>query len=136
MERLVKAEEARRKKRALDEEEKEALRPRLKNFEDIQMVKEWIDELTHKVENSHLWSTTDYRQRFLCIIIWLYCPGTLLGDSLLKGLREKLSDIMGISPSMVSHHISNLYFYYNEYKLFRSDIDFIIAEVLLRIEAE
>lgn len=131
---LKELEEIRKRKKELETLEKETLNPVLTNFDNLLLIQEWFEYLASQKENFPKSSSIEYRQRYLFIVALLYSPGTLLGDSLIRGLRNRLAELFHISTYAVSHSLKSVWFYYCHYKDFKEDVDYIYSEILFRIE--
>lgn len=64
------------------------------------------------------------RKKFLFIVFYLFCPAVLIGESLPRGFRDRLRDLIGAkSASVVSNDVANLMFLYVHYSDFRKDVE-------------
>lgn len=71
-----------------------------------------------------------HRKKFLLIVLYLYSPKTLAGGKMRVGLRDRLSELFGLSASTpVSDNCSNVVFQYNHYRDFRRDVEIIYNEI-------
>ena len=82
-------------------------------------------------------SDIDMRKVFICVALFLYAPGALMGKKMPRYLRTKIGECVGIKPKcapQVSNIVSNLLLEYTVYKGFRDNVDFcynkVIAELL------
>ncbi|MCD8177961.1 MAG: hypothetical protein LUE98_11270 [Tannerellaceae bacterium] len=75
------------------------------------------------------------RRKFLLIAIALYSPGTLIGDKLRYGMREKFREVLNLkSPTLVSNLVGEGVFYYQQYTTFRRDVTNVYYHLLQRLE--
>lgn len=64
------------------------------------------------------------RKKFLFIILYFYSPGTLAGGKMMKGLRDKLADVLEIhSRTTISDNCADVVFLYNRYKYFNNEVN-------------
>ena len=63
------------------------------------------------------------RNVFILIAARVYSPKALVGHKLGAGVRARMSSILGIEPTIVSHALENLVFRYKRYRDFREDVD-------------
>lgn len=74
------------------------------------------------------------RKKFIFIILYLYSPSALAGGKMQKGLRDDISNALGInSVSTISDNCSDVVFLYQNYSDFSKDIDDIFKAVMERI---
>lgn len=69
------------------------------------------------------------RKKFIFIILYLYCPSSLAGFKIRRGLREKIAEVLDCTCSNVSHDYKDIGFYYRTYRKFRTDVDTAITEI-------
>ena len=71
------------------------------------------------------------RKKFLMVVLYLYSPKALAGDSVRMGLRKKVSELFGLTTSTpISDNCAGLIVQYHAYADFRRDVDLIFQEVL------
>ena len=72
------------------------------------------------------------RKKFIFIILYLYSPSSLAGDKMASGLRNELSNVLGIqAKSTISNNCADLVFLYQyNYMNFRNDVEFIYNKIL------
>lgn len=74
------------------------------------------------------------QKKFLFVIIYLYCPAAFAGGRMRRGLRVKVSNILGCTCSNISHDYKSVSFYYNTYKNFKTDCNKVMEYILERLE--
>lgn len=78
-----------------------------------------------------------HRKKFLLIALYLYSPKTLAGDRMRVGLRDKLSELFGLTTSTpISDNCANILFDYEKYRDFRRDVDIIFNEIVAVLDDE
>lgn len=77
------------------------------------------------------------RKKFLLIVLYLYSPKTLAGDRMRVGLRDKLSELFGLTTGTpISDNCANILFDYEKYRDFRRDVDVIFNEIIAVLDDE
>jgi len=79
----------------------------------------------------------DYRKTFICVVLLLYAPKSLMGYKMPRYLRTAIGNCVGIKPEcapQVSNIVSNLLLEYKVYRTFRENVNNgynkVIAEIL------
>lgn len=76
-----------------------------------------------------------FSQCFIFIITLLYSPSTLTGGKLPFGLRSQLSQIFQYkSPTSISNIIPNLMFLYRTYSDFKSKVETIFNQMIIKLQ--
>lgn len=66
------------------------------------------------------------RKQFVFIILYLYSPSALTGKKMLRGLRDRLCEVLGCTRTNISHDYVKVCQFYNSYNEFRnSTIDYL-----------
>lgn len=99
----------------------DALKPALSDMSLIGDIyrhfKDFLKQLSQPINS-------EKRREFLFIVAYLYCPSVLIGDSMPRGFRGVLKDILHVeSPSAISNYTSDLMFLYNHYQDFREIVE-------------
>ena len=98
------------------------LTPTLNDIKTIDVIYELF--LIFVKEKNYKTQCVYHRSKFLFIIIMLYSPATLIGGSMIIGLRDKLADICNVSSrSIISDNVSRMIFLFEKYSDFRDDVD-------------
>jgi len=78
------------------------------------------------------WSVMQTRQYYLFVVLFIYDPHALVKKLRRNGLREIVSDIMGLTSNNVSHITKCLLFHFRLYADFRESVnnfyDFVIGK--------
>lgn len=100
---------------------KEALRPILEDANLMgEVLRNFLQFLTTRSEVMN----ADKRKQFLFIIVYLFCPSSLLGDAMPRGFRERLRVLLHVdAPTVISNNIADLLFLYNHYEDFRTGVN-------------
>lgn len=126
----------RRQRMKLTERERELTTPKLTDLSLLERIYGWFNESYGKDLSSN-GECLLRRKKFLFIALLLYSPGTLAGDRMRIGLRDRLCEVMGIGKgSTLSKSLGNIALYYRIYKYFREDIDTAYSYVMERLEDE
>ncbi len=75
------------------------------------------------------------RQKFLFVILYLFCPESLAGEKMPRGLRPKLAKIFRLkSATPISDNCSSLIFLYQNYIDFSRDVGIFYKAVMEHIQ--
>lgn len=74
------------------------------------------------------------RQKFLYVMMMLYCPMALIGRNMYGGLREALSDVIGVTGYVISNNLRDVRFLYANYKDFSADVEYFYDEIIGKLE--
>lgn len=119
--------EIRDEKSVLSTRESELTEPILTDISKIDDIYEiYLDYLA----DNNLEGNTSNRQKFLFVVLYLYTVGTLAGGKMKEGIRGKLTELMGCTPSLISHNCSNLAFLYAHYSDFKKGVDELMRRVV------
>ena len=109
---------------------REALTPKLHDQSRIDEISRLFSEYIR--ENAGKF--TEKKRALLFVMVYLYCPAVLLGESMPRGFRDRLKDLLGVgSPSAVSNYTTDLLFFYNHYKDFRKVVEDAYAYIMARM---
>jgi len=117
-------------------EEKQLLAPSVKDLSKVSRVVGIIDSDDRRLHIYGQMDSTTRRQTKIFIILWLYSPGTLLGDDMPNGLRKTISSELHASPSRISdlaHDVGFLWFNSSD---FREHVEYLWCEVQARLDLE
>lgn len=121
-------------KSELERKEAELATPMLNDLEHIPQIFEWFCELSGDSEDGGKLNT-DRKMQFLIIIMFFYSPISLTGHRIPNGIRDILAELLGYkSKSAVSNHLKNLVPTYDNYKMFREEVDLLYASIRSRLE--
>ena len=133
---IIELHAVREQKSRLTERETELMTPTLNDMSLIPMIFEWFCSLTGRCRVPERRKGVEFRQKFVFIILFLYSPSALAGGKMRIGLRNKITEVIGGSGTLVSHSYSNLMFRYQMYKRFRDEIDSIYNALITRLKEE
>lgn len=124
----------REQKSRLSEREAELVSPILTNLESIPYIYELFKNIVRTM-NIPPREKIIQRKEFLFIILFLFVPSVLAGGRIPNGIRKSLEHVFPkVKPCTISNNIADVFFLYQQYKYFRSDINIIYKEMLKRLE--
>lgn len=124
----------REQKSRLSEREAELASPILTNLESIPYIYELFKNIVRTM-NIPPREKIIQRKEFLFIILFLFVPSVLAGGRIPNGVRKSLEHVFPkVKPCTISNNIADVFFLYQQYKYFRSDINIIYKEMLKRLE--
>lgn len=124
----------REQKSRLSEREAELVSPILTNLESIPYIYELFKNIVRTM-NIPPREKIIQRKEFLFIILFLFVPSVLSGGRIPNGVRKSLEHVFPkVKPCTISNNIADVFFLYQQYKYFRSDINIIYKEMLKRLE--
>ena len=124
----------REQKSRLSEREAELVSPILTNLECIPYIYELFKNIVRTM-NIPLREEIIQRKEFLFIVLFLFVPSVLAGGRIPNGVRKALEHVFPkVKPCTISNTIADVFFLYQQYKYFRSDIEIIYKEMLKRLE--
>lgn len=127
----------REQKSRLSERETELATPLLNDLNLIPEIYNWFAKFLSEMTFPPCLDSVTQRKKFIFIILFLYSPSTLAGGKMLTGLRDKISEATGVySKSTISDNCANVVFMYQNYKLFRRDIDYLYTKIIDRLKVE
>lgn len=126
----------REQKSRLSEREAELVSPILTNLECIPYIYELFKNIVRTI-NIPPREKIIQRKEFLFIILFLFVPSVLAGGRIPNGVRKSLEHVFPkVKPCTISNNIADVFFLYQQYKYFRSDINIIYKEMLKRLEED
>lgn len=126
----------REQKSRLSEREAELVSPILTNLESIPYIYELFKNIVRTM-NIPPREKIIQRKEFLFIILFLFVPSVLAGGRIPNGVRKSLEHVFPkVKPCTISNNIADVFFWYQQYKYFRSDINIIYKEMLKRLEED
>ena len=69
------------------------------------------------------------KKMFVFVCVSLYCPEFIMGDRIKTTTRNKLAKVTGLSPSRISHIISEVRFLYSHYKCFKIEAEYLYNSI-------
>ena len=121
-------------KSELERKEAYLATPMLTDLEHIPQIFEWFCELSGDSGDGGKLNT-DRKMQFLIIIMFFYSPISLTGHRIPNGIRDILTELLGYkSKSAVSNHLKNLVPTYDNYRMFREEVDLLYASIRSRLE--
>ncbi|WP_106827659.1 hypothetical protein [Parabacteroides pacaensis] len=127
----------REQKSRLSEREAELTQPMLTNLSMVEVLYEWFKEILAGRNCPPNIESVTQRKKFIFIVLYLYCPSALAGGKMVKGLREKLANVLGnIAPSVISDNVSNIVFFYQQYKNFRRDVEWAYSKIVSQLKSK
>lgn len=83
----------------------------------------------------HIYSDVDHRRKFIFVVLYLYCPASLVGERMPMGFRKALADTLGLNAATtISDNSAGLMVMYRSYPDFRRDVDLFYEKVMLHLE--
>lgn len=71
------------------------------------------------------------RQKLILIVLYLYSPRSLAGGKMRIGLRDKISELFGITAkTTVSDNSNTAVCHYKHYRDFRKDVDALFTAIV------
>lgn len=123
----------RSQKSKLTERENELMAPVLTDMELVPVIFRWFCEIKGGSGVPERRKGAEFRQKFIFIILFLYSPSALAGGKMRIGLRNKITEVIGGTGTLISHSYSGLMFRYQMYKRYREEIDSIYDEITRRL---
>jgi hypothetical protein len=74
------------------------------------------------------------RQKFLYVVLLLYCPVALIGRRMRGGLRNAISEAIDVAGASISDNVKNVGFLYGNYRDFSRDVDYFYNEIIGKLE--
>lgn len=124
----------REQKSRLSAREKELTEPTLTDLDMIRTLYDWFKEIWADRECPGRLESVNQRKKFIFIVLFLYSPSTLAGGRISNKIREVLSEVMGCTPYYISHNVESVIFFYQQYKDFRQDVDWVFTEIMKRVK--
>lgn len=109
-------------------------RPRLTDYGLLPYI--WSEFVEFCKKNGKSPAQVYERQKFLYVVLLLYCPQTLIGRKLKGGLRKALSEEIGVKGESISDNIRNVVIIYNNYGDFSRDVDYFYDEISEKLGAQ
>ena len=127
----------REQKSRISERERELSAPILQDVELIKTIWAWFREIQDERDCPSRSGGTQQRKMFIFIILFLYSPSVLAGGRIPNGLRESIAMAIDWKDrTFISHNIESVVFLYQNYKDFRSDIDYLYIEIESRLRGQ
>lgn len=121
----------------LFEREQELSKPILQDYKLISTIYEWFTEILKEIQPGQRINKPIQRKKFLFILVFLYSPATLAGDKMKQGLRDEIASVLNTNEkSIISKSLNNIVFYYQTYKYFRQDIEYLYTEIVKRLRVK
>ena len=131
---IVELKAIREQKSRLTERENELSSPKLKDLSLIPKIYVWFKEILSGRNCPPNPESVIQRKKFLFIVLFLFTPSTLAGGRLPNGVRAALAEVLPeVSPCVISNNIADVLFIYQNYKDFRSDIEYLYTEIMNRL---
>lgn len=74
------------------------------------------------------------RKQFVFIILFLYSPSALTGKKMLRGLRDRLCEVLGCTRTNISHDYVKVCQFYNTYNEFRNSTTDYLQRILTDLQ--
>lgn len=126
----------REQKSRLSEREQELAKPMLHDYSLIGEIYGWFKEVLSGLAFPPFVDSPTQRKKFIFIILFLYSPSTLAGGKMKVGLRDKIAEVTGGTGSLISHNCEDVTLFYQQYKSYRQDIDYLYIEILNRLKVK
>lgn len=133
--RIIRLKKIRIEKSELSEEENSLTSPVLVDKCLIRKIYQLFVEILNERGCPPNIDSVTQRKKFIFLILYFYSPSALAGGKMLCGLREELSNVLGIqSKSTISDNCADVVFLYQNYADFSGDIESIYTEILNRLK--
>lgn len=117
-------------KSRLSEREAKLAKAYIEDYAAISRVKDLFCEKIKDINKPY------NRKKLLFVMLYLFAPRSLVGCRLPNGLRTELTRIFpDVSPCVISNDISDLFFRYQHYKDFRTEVESVCEYILERLSA-
>lgn len=127
----------REQKSRLSEREQELSSPVLTDLSLIPEIYGWFKEILAGMDCPPNPESVTQRKKFLFIVLFLFSPSTLAGGKMAPGLRDWISDALGVcSKSTISDNCSDVVFLYQNYSGFRKDIEYLYRQILEKLKVK
>ena len=127
----------REQKSRLSEREQELSSPVLTDLSLIPEIYGWFKDILAGMDCPPNPESVTQRKKFLFIVLFLFAPSVLAGGKMPPGLRDVLSDSLGVySKSTISDNCSDVVFLYQNYSGFRKDIEYLYNQIVERLKAK
>lgn len=134
---IVELKSIREQKSRLSERENELSSPILTDFSLIPELYSWFKELLAEMACPPNPESVTQRKKFLFIVLFLFAPSVLAGGRLPNGIRDGLSDAIGVySKSTISDNCSDVVFLFQNYSRFRQDIEYLYSQIVERLKVK
>ena len=118
-------------KSELSEEENALMSPLLTDKSLIAEIYKIFSDLLNERDCPPNIESVTQRKKFIFIILYLFSPSTLAGGKMISGLREEMAKVIGIRErSTISRNCSDVVFFYQNYKDFSGDIEYLYAGIV------
>ncbi len=98
---------------------------------DWNLLPKLYQEFQEMFSHRHIDQSIYHRQKFLFVILYLFCPSALAGERMPMGFRKKLASLLGLNASTtISDNCSGLTILYNSYLDFRKDTNLFYGKVM------
>jgi len=132
--RIKEMKKVRREMEEFREREMKLFRPLLKDMKHIPVIYDWFHAAQQLRNCPPREDCVKLKKEFVFIVLYLYCPATLVGGKALPGIREKMAEILGYNAaSAVSNITADVAFLYQHYRDFRQEIDLAYAYILAQL---
>ena len=130
LDRILTIQEIRQKKESVLRSEREVCLPLLTDFSLIPVIYKMFKRYMKKRDCSSCHELVSQRKKFIFVVLYYFAPGSIVGDKMPNGLREKIAEALGVKRhSLISIYCKDLIFLIQHYKDFRTDIERVIQFV-------
>lgn len=127
---IIELRQIREQKSQLSERESELAQADIKDYAAITRIKDLFCQKNKDTSKPY------NRKKLLFVILYMFAPSTLAGGRLPNGLRVELTRIFpDVRPCVISNDISDLFFFYQHYKDFRTEVESVYNYILDRLTA-
>jgi len=128
--------EIRKQIKRLKDEEKKLLAPTMTDMRKVGEIVGIIKGNAKSISSYGQSNATTQKQAQIFIILYLYSPGTLIGDTMPAGLRNAIAKEVGASPPRISNIARDVRFLLTTYSDFREYVEYLWCEVQARLDLE
>jgi hypothetical protein len=119
--------------RRLAESKREVYRPVLTDLSLLPMLYEWFKEIPAEMPLPPNPDSVMQRKKFLFVVMMLYSPTVFCGNIAKAGLCKELSKIFGVTVASISRNMSDIVFFYENYRDYESSVEAIYEEIMNRL---
>ena len=133
LDKIVELRKLRAEKETVARRASELEQPVLTDLSLVPTLYGWFREILAGMPRPPGQDSVGQRRKFLFVVIMLYSPKTFCGEVTRAGLCGELSKIFSLTHATVSRNISDMVFFYENYRDYADSAEEIYREILKRI---